>query len=144
MCQVFVCLGTDTYEYVGEILLTQDMKKKERRETGNSSVLILSSSKGSIDTVETAPPVLATCQTLTLMALLLFSCTSSKDTAFSGGVSTGYQTSLTLIPLGVASLPSPALLDPTPKLATPLTSLLPTASTAPIGYADHQSACLKR
>ena len=54
----------------------------------------------------------------------------------SSGVPTRHQTSLTLGPLADPSLPSLPPLDPTPKLATPLTSLLPTASTAPIGYAD--------
>ena len=40
------------------------------------------------------------------------------------------------MPLADPSLPSLPPRDPTPRLATPLTSLLPTASTAPIGYAD--------
>ena len=71
-----------------------------------------------------------------LIGTALNSYTSSRDTASFSEILTRYQTSLTLIPLGVVSLASLPLLDPTPKLATPLTSLLPTASTAPMGYVN--------
>lgn len=71
-----------------------------------------------------------------LIGTALNSYTSSRDTDSFSEILTRYQTSLTLIPLGVVSLASLPLLDPTPKLATPLTSLLPTASTAPMGYVN--------
>lgn len=115
--------------------LKKKMREREKRKGDSIGVDTLITQR--INTVETTPPVLAMCRNLTSMALFFcFHIHRQKiQPSFSIGVSTGYQTSLTLIPLGAASLPSPPLLDPTPKLATPLTSLLPTASTAPIGYA---------
>ena len=82
------------------------------------------------------PLVLGSIVDFGLVGMQLTSYTSSKHTGFSGEGLTSYQTSLTVMALAVPSLPSLPPLAPTPKLATPLTSLLPTASTAPIGYAD--------